>query len=102
MKSSEVVEILDAYAFTFSYGVVTELAWCDHLTLAWYVRLRKSRADPAGRSSRAQPIDEFLPKVEDLVERAGALPGSVSGRCWSRKGLVDRPSTERPRSRRVH
>ena len=72
MKSGrEVVEILEAYDLTGSYRAAVELAGCDHTTVGRYVKLRNEGRSPEERLHRARPIDEFMDKVEELVEHSG-------------------------------
>jgi transposase len=71
MKSSrEIMEILEAYDLTGSYRAAAELAGCDHHTVARYVALRAAGQNPMSREQRARPIDEYLPKIEELVVRS--------------------------------
>lgn len=64
------MEILEAYDLTGSYRAAAELAGCDHHTVARYVALRASGESPVAREHRARPIDEYLPKIEELVVRS--------------------------------
>lgn len=64
------MEILEAYDATGSFRAAAELAGCDHHTVARYVRLREAGENPVAREHRARPIDEYLPKVEELVSRS--------------------------------
>jgi transposase len=71
MKQSwEIMEILEAYDLTGSYRAAAELAGCDHHTVARYVALREAGQSPVEREHRARPIDEYLPKIEELVVRS--------------------------------
>ena len=65
------MEILEAYDLTGSYRAAAELAGCDHHTVARYVRLRESGQSPVEREHRERPIDEYLPKIEELVVMSG-------------------------------
>ncbi|BCJ70428.1 hypothetical protein GCM10009779_34230 [Polymorphospora rubra] len=47
------------------------MAGCDHHTVARYVKLREAGQSPQSRTHRARPIDEYLPKIEELVARSG-------------------------------
>ncbi|WP_290427274.1 IS21 family transposase [Sinomonas terrae] len=72
MKSNEeIMEILEAYDLTGSYRAAAELAGCDHHTVARYVKLRAAGGPDREKGQRARPIDGFLPKIEELVERSG-------------------------------
>ncbi|HET6291881.1 MAG TPA: IS21 family transposase [Kribbella sp.] len=71
MKNSrEIMEILEAYDLTWSYRAAAELAGCDHHTVARYVALRDAGEAPVAREHRVRPIDEYLPKIEELVVRS--------------------------------
>jgi len=64
------MEILEAYDLTGSYRAAAELAGCDHHTVARYVALRDAGEAPVAREHRVRPIDEYLPKIEELVVRS--------------------------------
>lgn len=64
------MEILDAYDLTGSYRDAAELADCSHHTVARYVELREAGGLSGQSAARPQLIDEFLPKVEEWVERS--------------------------------
>ena len=72
MKSAEeIMEILEAFDLTGSLRDAAELAGCSHHTVARYVAAREARRPVAtGPSARAQLIDEFLPKIEEWIERS--------------------------------
>ena len=64
------MEILEAYDLTGSYRAAAELAGCDHHTVARYVKLRAAGGPAKEQGRRARPIDAFLPKIEELVDRS--------------------------------
>lgn len=64
------MEILEAYDLTGSYRAAAELAGCDHHTVARYVKMRAAGQHPDRRRHRARAIDDFLPKIEELVVRS--------------------------------
>jgi hypothetical protein len=66
-RSEQIMEILEAYDLTGSYRAAAELAGCDH-TVRRHVQLRAARNSPTARPVRARPIDEYLPKIEEMVE----------------------------------
>ncbi len=72
MKSAEeIMNILEAYDLTGSLRDAAELAGCSHHTVARYVAERdRGRALPGSPARRPGVIDEFLPKLEELVERS--------------------------------
>ena len=71
MKSAEeIMEILEAFDLTESYRDAGELAGVSHHTVARYVTARDAGRLSDKPAARAQLIDEFLPKVEEWVERS--------------------------------
>lgn len=64
------MEILEAYDLTGSYRAAAELAGCDHHTVARYVKMRAAGQHPGQRRHRARAIDDYLPKIEELVVRS--------------------------------
>src|SRR5450759_2667810 len=85
MKSAEeIMNVLEAYDLTGSYRDAAELAGCSHHTVAHYVALRAAGKLTAGQGARRpQLVDEFLPKLEELVDRSpgrGRLEGRLAGR----------------------
>lgn len=70
------MEILEAYDLTGSYRAAAELAGCDHHTVKRYVELRDQGGDATKRLPRPKMIDDYLPKVEELVERSGGRIGA--------------------------
>ena len=65
------MNILEAYDLTGSLRDAGELAGCSHHTVARYVRARdEGRLVPGASAPRPGVIDEFLPKLEELVERS--------------------------------
>jgi transposase len=69
-SAEEIMEILDAYDLTGSFRDAAELAGCSHHTVKHYVDKRASAAELERVAPRAQLIDEFLPKLEEWVERS--------------------------------
>ncbi|MCA1836410.1 MAG: IS21 family transposase, partial [Actinobacteria bacterium] len=72
MKSAEeIMQILEAFDLTGSYRDAAELAGCSHHTVAHYVEAREEgRLTPGRAERRPMLIDEFLPKVEEWVDRS--------------------------------
>lgn len=71
MKSAEeIMEILEAFDLTESYRDAGELAGVSHHTVARYVTARDAGSLSERPAPRAQLIDEFLPKVEEWVEKS--------------------------------
>ena len=64
------MNILEAYDLTGSLRDAAELAGCSHHTVARYVAERERGRAPGAASRRPGVIDEFLPKLEELVERS--------------------------------
>jgi hypothetical protein len=70
-SAEEIMNILEAYDLTGSLRDAAELAGCSHHTVARYVAERERGRAVAGSSARRPGvIDEFLPKLEELVERS--------------------------------
>ncbi|MFQ6331598.1 IS21 family transposase (plasmid) [Nocardia sp. CWNU-33] len=97
MKSSrEIMEILEAFDLTGSYRAAAELAGCDHHTVARYVALREAGQSPVAREHRARPIDEYLPKIEELVVRSsGKIRADVVHRRITAMGFTGAERTTR-------
>ena len=96
-KSKEIMEILEAYDLTGSYRAAAELAGCDHHTVARYVALRAAGQPPVAREHRARPIDDYLPKIEELVVRSnGQIRADVVHRADHRDGLHRRGAHHPP------
>ena len=71
MKSAEeIMEILEAFDLTGSYRDAGELAGVSHHTVARYVTARDAGRLSDRPAARPQLIDEFLPTVEEWVERS--------------------------------
>ena len=64
------MEILEAFDLTGSLRDAAELAGCSHHTVARYVAAREAGGRIDRAAARPQLIDEFLPKVEEWVERS--------------------------------
>jgi transposase len=64
------MEILEAFDLTGSYRDAGELAGCSHHTVAHYVTARETGGLSARPAARPQLVDEFLPKVEEWMERS--------------------------------
>jgi transposase len=85
MKSAEeIMEILEAWDLTGSYRDSGELAGCSHHTVAAYVAAREAGGLSDRPAARRQLIDEFLPKVEEWVDRS---TGKVRADCVHEKLL---------------
>ena len=72
MKSAEeIMNILEAFDLTASLRDAGELAGCSPNTVGHYVAARAAgRLVPGRSAARPSVIDEFLPKLEELVERS--------------------------------
>ncbi|RPF25604.1 IS21 family transposase [Georgenia muralis] len=71
MKSAEeIMEILEAFDLTGSYRDAGELAGVSHHTVARYVAARDAGRLSERPAARPQLIDEFLPKVEEWVDKS--------------------------------
>jgi hypothetical protein len=69
-SAEEIMNILEAYDLTGSLRDAAELAGCSHHTVARYVAGRERGRAPGAAARRPGVIDEFLPKLEELVERS--------------------------------
>src|SRR5579875_760868 len=68
----EIMQILEAFDLTGSLRDAAELAGCSHHTVAAWVAKRDAGALPDGEPERRDRLtDEFLPKIEEWVERSG-------------------------------
>ncbi len=90
------MEILEAYDLTGSYRAAAELAGCDHHTVARYVKLRETGQSPEQRTHRARPIDDYLDKIEELVNRSqGRVRADVVHRRITAMGFTGGERTTR-------
>lgn len=64
------MEILEAFDLVGSYRGAAELAGCDHHTVKHYVTRRDAGLPPEAGVVRGSVIDEFRPKVDELVARS--------------------------------
>ena len=64
------MEILNAYDLTGSLRDAGELAGCSHHTVKHYVERRAAGGVLEQAAARPQLVDEYLPKVEEWVERS--------------------------------
>jgi hypothetical protein len=69
-SAEEIMEILDAYDLTGSFRDAGELAGCSHHTVKHYVDRRAAGGELDQTAARLRLIDEYLPKVEEWVERS--------------------------------
>ena len=71
MKSAEeIMNMLEAFDLTGSLRDAGELSGVSHHTVARYVAARDAGALSDRAVARAQLIDEYLPKIEEWVERS--------------------------------
>jgi len=66
----EIMEILEAFDLTGTAWSAAQLAGCDAKTVARYVAVRQAGGDPLARAARPRLIDEFMDKIEELVDRS--------------------------------
>jgi hypothetical protein len=69
-SAEEIMNILEAFDLTGSLRDAAELAGCSHHTVARYVAERERGRAPGAASRRPGVIDEFLPKLEEVVDRS--------------------------------
>ena len=86
MKSAEeIMNMLEAFDLTGSCRDAGELAGVSHHTVARYVAAREAGALSDRPEARPQLIDEFLPKVEEWIDRSnGKLRADRATRSCSR------------------
>jgi hypothetical protein len=115
MKSAEeIMEMLEAFDLARSYRDAGELAGCSHHTVAHYVAERDAGVLSCVAVWRGQLIDEFLPKVEEWVERSQgkvradvvhdklAAMGYVGSERTTRRAVAVLRRAWRAGNRRVH
>jgi hypothetical protein len=70
-SAEEIMEILEGFDLTGSLRDTAELSGCSPNTVARYVAARDAGTLVPGRAApRPSVIDEFLPKLEELVDRS--------------------------------
>ena len=91
------MNILEAYDLTGLLRDAGELAGCSHHTVARYVRAREEgRLVPGAASPRPGVIEEFLPKLEELVERSkGKIRADVAHEKITAMGFTGSERTTR-------
>lgn len=67
----EIMEILEAFDLTRCPHSAARLAGCDPKTVSHYVELRDSGQSLYVPSRRPKIIDDYVEKIEELVERSG-------------------------------
>jgi len=114
-SAEEIMNILEAYDLTGSLRDAAELVGCSHHTVARYVAAREQgRAVPGSPARRPGVIDEFLPKLEELVERSKgkiradkahehiAVMGYAGSERTTRRAVAGLKAAWRAGRRRVH
>src|SRR6476620_7811847 len=83
MSSEEIMEIWKRFDLTGSLRGSAQLASSDHKTVAHYVALRDAGKMPDDRVQGPMLIDEYLHKVEELIDRSEArsAPTSCTTSC---------------------
>ena len=97
------MNILEAYDLTGSYRDAGELAGCSHHTVARYVRARdEGRLVPGAAEPRPTVIDEYLEKLEELVDRSkGKIRADRAHRTITTMGYTGSERTTRRAVRRL-
>jgi transposase len=97
----EIMQILEAFDLTGSFRDAAELAGCSHHTVAAWVAKRDAGLLPDGEAERRDRItDEFLPKIEEWVERShGKVRADV---VFDKLRAVGFTGSERTVRRAVH
>jgi hypothetical protein len=114
-SAEEIMNILEAYDLTGSFRDAGELAGCSHHTVARYVRARdEGRLVPGAGEPRESVTDEFLEKIEELVEhskgkiRADKVHGKITAMGFTgserttRRAVAKAKDAWRSGRRRVH
>jgi transposase len=92
----EIMEILEAFDLTGCAHSAAQLAGSDRKTVARYVALREAGADPLVAERRPRSVDEFLAKVEELVDRSsGRIRADVVHRKLAAMGYGGSERTTR-------
>lgn len=90
------MEILEAFDLTRCAHSAARLSGVDEKTVARYVAIREAGGDPLTRARRPRKIDEFLPKIEELVEAsAGRIRADVVHRRLAAMGFAGTDRTTR-------
>jgi len=78
-SAEEIMNMLEAFDLTESMRDAGELAGVSHHTVARYVAAREGGALSDRPAARAQLVDEFLPKIEEWIDRSkGKLRADVA------------------------
>jgi hypothetical protein len=78
-SAGEIMEILEAFDLTESHRAAGELVGCSHHTISGYVTAREQGGLSDRPAARPQLIDEFLPKLEEWIQRSnGKLRADVA------------------------
>lgn len=86
----EIMEIFEAFDLTGTAWSAAQLTGCDAKTVARYVAVREAGGDPLAKTSRPRLIDEFMPKVEELVDRSkGKIRADVAHRKLMAMGYAE-------------
>ncbi len=103
MKSAEeIMNMLEAFDLTGSLRDAGELAGVSHNTVGRYVQARMAGALSDRPQPRAQLIDEFLPKLEEWIERSnGRLRADVAHEKLVALGYTGSERTTRRAAARV-
>ena len=94
-SAEEIMNMLEAFDLTGSCRDAGELAGVSHHTVARYVSARESGV-AGGGVVRPMLIDEFLPKVEEWIDRSkGNLRADVAHDKWLGLGFTGSERTTR-------
>ncbi len=91
------MEILEAFDLTGSYRAAGELVSCSHHTVeGWVSRRERGLLVPGAPVSRSSVIDEYRPKLEELVERSkGRIRADVAHEKIAAMGFTGSERTTR-------
>ena len=97
----EVMEIFEAFDLTGTAWSAAQLAGCDAKTVARYVAVRQAGGDPLAKAVRPRLIDEFMDKIEEMVDRSkGKIRADVAHRKLAAMGYPGSERSTGGRSRR--
>jgi Transposase and inactivated derivatives len=101
--AEEIMDVLRYYDLTRSLRATAELAGCSPNTVARYVAARdEGRLTPGAAASRPSVIDEFLPKLEELVEQSkGKIRADVAHEKIAAMGFTGSDRTTRRATREI-
>jgi len=95
--AEEIMEILEAFDLTGSFRAAGDLVSCSHHTVEhWVTRREAGLLVPGAPVGRSSVIDEYRPKLEELVERSkGRIRADVAHEKIAAMGFTGSQRTTR-------